>query len=118
MMSILKRETIAFENIVKESKRFLPHQSDLKSQWEVNYKEAAIFLEEGLNNDKFTHHPRCQEALPAYLLVHNNWFHVFDVSAALVLLTLGFFEAPCTDSLCIPEQVQDKQFASFYYRSI
>ena len=80
-------------------------QSDLKSQWEVNYKEAAIFLEEGLNNDKFIHHPRSQEALPAYLLVHNNWFHLFDVSAALVLLALGFFEAPCTDSLCIPEQV-------------
>lgn len=81
----------------------------------MNYKEAAIFLEEGLNNDKFTHHPRCQEALPAYLLVHNNWFHVFDVSAALVLLTLGFFEAPCTDSLCIPEQVRDELCSSLYF---
>ena len=26
--------------------------------WEVNYREAAIFLEEGQNNDKFIHHPR------------------------------------------------------------
>ncbi len=77
---------------------------DLNLQWEVNYKEAAIFLEEGLNNDKFTHHPRSREALPAYLLVHNTWFHVFDVGAALVLLALGFFEAPCK-SLCVPEQV-------------
>ncbi len=37
--------------------------------WEVNYREAAIFLEEGENNDKFLHHPRDIEALPAYLLV-------------------------------------------------
>ena len=97
-------------SLTKESKGVPTHQSDLKSQWEVNYKEAAIFLEEGLNNDKFIHHPRSQEALPAYLLVHNNWFHLFDVSAALVLLALGFFEAPCTDSLCIPEQVHQLNF--------
>ena len=26
--------------------------------WEINYREAAIFLEEGQNNDKFIYHPR------------------------------------------------------------
>jgi two pore calcium channel protein 1 len=40
--------------------------------WEVNYREAAIFLEEGENNDKFLHHPRDFEALPAYLLVSSR----------------------------------------------
>ena len=35
--------------------------------WEVNYREAAIFLEEGQNNDKFIHHPR-------YLLKSVNFF--------------------------------------------
>lgn len=77
----------------------------MKRQWEVNYKEAAIFLEEGYNNDKFTHHPRCQEALPAYLLVHNDWFHFFDLGASLILLGLAFFEQPCSDSLCFPTHV-------------
>ena len=40
-----------------------------RAAWEVNYREAAIFLDEGENNDKFLHHPRDIEALPAYLLV-------------------------------------------------
>lgn len=46
-----------------------------------------------------------EEALPAYLMVHNNWFHFFDVFAALVLLGLGFFEHPCLPSLCVATQV-------------
>ncbi|XP_076256245.1 two pore calcium channel protein 1-like isoform X5 [Rhynchophorus ferrugineus] len=41
--------------------------------WEMNYHEAAIFLEEGENNEKFDSHPRHPSALPAYLLVHNKW---------------------------------------------
>ena len=63
-----------------------------RQQWESNYKEAAIFLEEGENNDKFSHHPRSYDHLPAYLLVHNKWFNTVDLGAALVLLSLGFVE--------------------------
>lgn len=33
-------------------------EEELERAWEVNYREAAIFLEEGQNNDKFIHHPR------------------------------------------------------------
>ncbi|KAK8732767.1 hypothetical protein OTU49_006915, partial [Cherax quadricarinatus] len=40
------------------------------SSWEMNYHEAAIFLEEGENNDKFNSHPRDRNALPAYLVTH------------------------------------------------
>ena len=61
-------------------------------QWDSNYKEAAIFLDEGQNNDKFTHHPRSYDHLPAYLLVHNKWFNLVDLFAALVLLSLAFAE--------------------------
>eukprot|EP00095_Tigriopus_kingsejongensis_P005462 maker-scaffold865_size87005-snap-gene-0.16 protein:Tk05462 transcript:maker-scaffold865_size87005-snap-gene-0.16-mRNA-1 annotation:"two pore channel 1" len=81
------------------------HPQWMREQWEDNYKEAAIFLEEGLNNEKFTFHPRCHEALPAYLMVHNNWFHFFDLGAALVLIGLGFFEAPCQEPLCVPTHI-------------
>ncbi len=73
--------------------------------WESNYKEAAIFLEEGLNNEKFTHHPRTCDDLPAYLMVHNSWFHLIDLGASLVLLALGFVEQPCKAPLCVPVQV-------------
>ena len=76
-----------------------------QQQWENNYKEAAIFLEEGENNDKFSHHPRSKDALPAYLLVHNWWFHMLDLSAALILLTLGFLEQPSIDKVHVPPQV-------------
>ena len=37
-------------------------------------------------------------------MVHNPWFHLIDLFGALVLLALGFFEAPC-QSLCVPSQV-------------
>jgi len=60
--------------------------------WEINYREAAIFLEEGKNNDKFLHHPRDREALPAYLLVHSRWFNIIDLCVSLVILMLGFVE--------------------------
>ena len=76
-----------------------------QQQWENNYKEAAIFLEEGENNDKFSHHPRSKDALPAYLLVHNKWFHLMDLSASLVLLALGLIEKPAVDKIQVPEQV-------------
>ena len=76
-----------------------------QQQWESNYKEAAIFLEEGENNDKFSHHPRSKDALPAYLLVHNKWFHLLDLSASLILLGLGFLEKPSIDKIKVPEQV-------------
>ena len=63
-----------------------------KETWEINYREAAIFLDEGMNNDKFVHHPRNKESLPAYLLVHSRWFNAIDFCASLVILSLGILK--------------------------
>jgi hypothetical protein len=63
------------------------------------------FFQEGENNDKFSHHPRSREALPAYLLVHNAWFHLLDLGASLLLLALGLFESPTLSMLEVPTQV-------------
>merc|ERR1712223_143905 len=82
-----------------------PYSQQRVCWWESNYKEAAIFLEEGENNDKFSHHPRSFDALPAYLLVHNKWFNIGDLCAALVLLCLGFVEEPCMTIFRVPVQV-------------
>ncbi|KAG7163232.1 Two pore calcium channel protein 1-like 1 [Homarus americanus] len=49
------------------------------NSWEMNYHEAAIFLEEGENNDKFNSHPRDRDALPAYIVTHNHWFYSLDL---------------------------------------
>ena len=69
-----------------------PSEEITSQAWEVNYREAAIFLEEGQNNDKFLHHPRDREALPAYLLVHSRFFNLIDLCVSLVVLLLGFIE--------------------------
>lgn len=37
-------------------------------RWLMNYQEAAIYLDEGENNEKFDTHPKSQTALPSYLI--------------------------------------------------
>ena len=70
----------------------------LSSQkWEINYLEAAIFLEEGENNDKFDSHPGDKSALPAYMITHNHWFYTLDLCAASILLLLALLEPPAVE---------------------
>lgn len=98
---------------------------DVDQFWEMNYHEASIFLEvlqmcimtliiityvitclifliflsviqEGENNEKFDSHPHEPEALPAYLLVHNDWYYGMDLITSLVLIILAFAEDPAT----------------------
>lgn len=70
--------------------------------WEMNYHEAAIFLEEGENNDKFDSHPSHPSALPAYLLVHNSWYYGLDLTFSLILLLLALVEEPSVDQFELP----------------
>lgn len=70
--------------------------------WQLNYQEAAIFLQEGSNNDKFNTHPRTHEALPAYQVAHNRWFHTLDLLAAIVIMLLAVSERPAVDFLSMP----------------
>ncbi|XP_048482416.1 two pore channel protein 1 isoform X2 [Plutella xylostella] len=70
--------------------------------WEMNYHEAAIYLEEGLNNEKFDSHPSSPEELPAYLRVHNPWYHGLDLLASLVLILLAFTEDPAVPMFRLP----------------
>ncbi|CAG9862413.1 unnamed protein product [Phyllotreta striolata] len=70
--------------------------------WEMNYHEAAIFLEEGANNEKFDSHPRHPSALPAYLLVHNSWYYGFDMFFSMLLLLLALVEKPSLENVDFP----------------
>ncbi|KAK4878004.1 hypothetical protein RN001_010510 [Aquatica leii] len=65
-----------------------------EGHWEMNYHEAAIFLEEGQNNEKFDSHPKHPSDLPAYLLVHNAWYYGLDLITSVILLLLALVEAP------------------------
>ncbi|KAM4746175.1 two pore channel protein 1 isoform 2-T2 [Anableps anableps] len=71
----------------------------LKQSWEMNYQEAAIYLQEGENNDKFFSHPRNPKALAAYLFAHNHLFYLMELVTGLLLLMLSLCEAPAVPSL-------------------
>ncbi|ESO91688.1 hypothetical protein LOTGIDRAFT_122118, partial [Lottia gigantea] len=70
--------------------------------WQLNYQEAAIFLQEGENNDKFDTHPKDHNALPAYEVAHNMWFHLLDMVAAIMLLVLALCERPAVSFFSLP----------------
>uniref|UniRef100_A0A8D2PEC7 Two pore segment channel 1 n=1 Tax=Zosterops lateralis melanops TaxID=1220523 RepID=A0A8D2PEC7_ZOSLA len=74
-------------------------QSSARHNWEMNYQEAAIYLQEGENNDKFFTHPKNAKALAAYLFVHNHLFYLMELSTALLLLLLSLCEAPAVPML-------------------
>nr|CAD7260867.1 unnamed protein product [Timema shepardi] len=78
---------------------------DAGQHWEMNYHEAAIFLEEGENNEKFDSHPHNSAALPAYLLVHNRWYYGLDMATSIILLTLAFVEEPALPLFKLPVAV-------------
>ncbi|ODM99706.1 Two pore calcium channel protein 1 [Orchesella cincta] len=72
------------------------------TQWAMNYQEAAIYLEEGANNDQFSTHPKRRESLPAYILAHTSWFYILDLLASLVLLFLALAEEPAVEAFEMP----------------
>ncbi|XP_006640532.1 two pore channel protein 1 isoform X1 [Lepisosteus oculatus] len=71
----------------------------LRQSWEMNYQEAAIYLQEGENNDKFFTHPRNTRALAAYLFAHNHLFYMMELVTGLLLMVLSLCEAPAVPSL-------------------
>ncbi|KAL8180462.1 UNVERIFIED_CONTAM: Two pore calcium channel protein 1, partial [Gekko kuhli] len=76
-----------------------PQRSHVRDNWEMNYQEAAIYLQEGENNDKFFTHPKDAKALAAYLFVHNHLFYLMELTTALLLLLLSLCEAPAVPML-------------------
>ncbi|XP_038058978.1 two pore calcium channel protein 1-like [Patiria miniata] len=77
----------------------------VRQRWQLNYQEAAIYLKEGENNHNFSTHPKSQDALPAYILVHNVWFYMMDFTAAILLLGLALCERPAVDLVKLPELI-------------
>ncbi|XP_022783902.1 two pore calcium channel protein 1-like [Stylophora pistillata] len=57
------------------------------------YQDAAIYLQEGKNNDRFATHPTPQ-TMRWYLLAHSRYYYVLELMAALFLLALGLTEKP------------------------
>ncbi|XP_020294298.1 two pore calcium channel protein 1-like [Pseudomyrmex gracilis] len=75
---------------------------DVDMHWEMNYHEAAIYLQEGKNNEKFDSHPKHPEDLPSYILVHNGWYDGLYLVTSLFLLSLAFVEEPALPLFKVP----------------
>ncbi|KAK6620619.1 hypothetical protein RUM43_010911 [Polyplax serrata] len=97
--SLGREEAVELQNCEGNSPN---HGRSPAQSWEMNYHEAAIFLEEGENNEKFNSHPKDAEALPAYLLVHNSWYYGLDVFTSILLLLLAFVEEPAVPLFKLP----------------
>ncbi|XP_070205639.1 two pore channel protein 1-like [Littorina saxatilis] len=80
----------------------LRSETNRRKLWQLNYQEAAIFLQEGSDNDKFKTHPRSHEALPAYEVAHNHWFHLLDLVASISIMLLAVCERPAIDFFSLP----------------
>ncbi|XP_065835712.1 two pore channel protein 1-like [Oscarella lobularis] len=76
-----------------EGRGRLRHGGSVTSQRERSL-QAAIYLQEGEDNDKFTTHPTTASAVKAYRLVHNHIFWTLDLIASLALIFLAIVEPP------------------------
>lgn len=80
-------------------------------------------FQEGLNNEKFDSHPSSPEELPAYLRVHNPWYHGLDLLASLVLILLAFTEDPAVPTFevkililrCLRQSLSFQRFIYIIY---
>lgn len=55
--------------------------------------------QEGANNEKFDSHPSDPRSVPAYLVVHNNWYYGLDLFTSSLLLLLALGEDPAVPAL-------------------
>ncbi|XP_068750292.1 two pore channel protein 1-like [Montipora capricornis] len=62
------------------------------------YQDAAIFLQEGQNNDRFDTHPT-SATISWYRMAHSTFFYVLDLMASLLLLFLGLTEKPASETV-------------------
>ncbi|XP_048581895.1 two pore channel protein 1 isoform X2 [Nematostella vectensis] len=62
------------------------------------YQDAAIYLNEGLDNDRFDNHPT-QHTITWYNIAHSTWYNILDLMASTLLLALGLAEHPFNGAL-------------------
>ncbi len=57
-------------------------------------QEAALYVNEGEDNDKFIHHPMGKWSKMAYTILHNPVFYVADLLVSILLMALALMEKP------------------------
>ena len=57
-------------------------------------QEAAIYLHEGIKNEKFVNHPSSLYSYYGYIIIHHKAYYLFIPFIALLLLLLTLVEQP------------------------
>lgn len=60
----------------------------------IIFQEAALYIREGEDNDKFYCHPRGKWSKVAYKILHHPIFHIFDLVLSVLLMLLALIEKP------------------------
>ncbi len=67
-------------------------------------QDAALYVREGEDNDKFYQHPRGKWSKRAYQALHSTVYHVFNLCVCTLLLFLALMEHPYVgDEANLPE---------------
>lgn len=66
----------------------------LQQTWRLNYQEAAIYLQEGANNEKHAQHPANHMQMHFYHLVHHPIYKFLDICSAIALICVTAIENP------------------------
>ena len=57
-------------------------------------QEAAIYLKEGVENEKLLHHPTDAKSYWAYMMIHHPAYYIIEVVVCVLLMLLAFLERP------------------------
>ena len=60
----------------------------------THLQEAAIFAQEGIDNDKFASHPNGVYSKIAFTIAHNPFFYITEFVVCCLLLGLAVIEYP------------------------
>ena len=58
------------------------------------HQEAALYVHEGEDNNKFYHHPAGKWSKLAYNILHHPAFYISDLITSILLMLLAFIERP------------------------
>lgn len=62
-------------------------------------QEAAIYLKEGIENERLCHHPTDSKSFWAYMAIHHPAYYITEVIVCVLLMFLAFIEKPS----CFPD---------------
>ena len=77
-------------------------------------QEAAIYLQEGVENEKLFHHPTDVKSYWAYMVIHQPAYYLSEFAVCVLLMLLALLEEPTFFD--VPIQVRRLSTVCMYVR--